>query len=671
MKKFPIALALAAGLLAGLMAAINQGLSPLLRGLGEFSFSVFSFLVLMALFNDLTLGPSSVIKKILSKIQSFLTEEEIYIGFKTGKFIGGLKGRLWEFFSGKTQGQKFEEENPEDPKEPGEEKTGTADIAKGLVNINRAKGPEQMDIGSEKNYHKNLPVLYIVCFIGLALWRLSRIFTVIPLSLGGQLNSEIGISEVPGLSHALILLFLYCITIIYVKLRGEGPGDRAFSGLSMLLAHVFLVYAAVIGANSVLNINILPVLLWVIYAATFYLITALALNILISVFKNDIIDNFDYAIFPRKARTLNLSSDSERGSGLLDSEDIKTRFSIKSLYTIKYALKIIPAFILGLGFILLLSTSVFVVGPHQEAAVYRLGRLRASSAAGEGLHFKLPWPIELIQIYDTQRLKSLQIGYDTFNDNMNYFWDRGHEGSEYWLLLGNGNELVAVNMKLVYQISDLHSYIKTSTDGEAILSARALQSLMYRTANTTLDSLLGADRDILSSSIMEELNSFCYAENLGLSVIQVIIESIHPPVNVAYIYQRVVSAAADKETFITQASSDAEVMLIEAQMQYRAALDKALTEQFNRVSSARNEMALYHAAMEAYRINPRSYRLDQYLNTFERVIDETRVYVFSPGAAISIPRSLAGQRSLFYPPSPAAAYAIPDGMGGIIGALNE
>ena len=616
MRKLPIALVFASGVIIELMAAVS-GRSLILLGLREFSFTIFSFLVLMAVFNDLTLGEASSIRKILGKIKAFLTEEEIYFGVKTGEFFERIKARMAEIFSpDKTHGDESKQET--------KESVSYAETPD-LVQIQKDRIADQKDAGPLKNKSRSLSALYIVFFMGITFWRISRLFAVVPREHYGQ-----------GIPHALLLLFLYCVTVIYLKMRKGQPevkGDKSSYGMLTLFAYVSLVYAAVMGINSVLNIDILGVLQWVYYAATVYLIAALALNILLSVFKNDVLGNFNYTIIPERLKA---------GDGsFLDSEEVKVNFSLKSLYTFKYTLKILPALILSLGFILFLSTSVFIVQPHQQAAVYRLGRFERTG--GEGLHLKLPWPIDIVEIYDVYRVNSLQIGYESFSDTMNFLWDRIHDRSEYLLLLGNGNELVSVNMKIVYYVSDLYSYMTTSADPEAILSAAALEALMNRTANTTMDTFLSVDRDLLSASILEELSAFCKNEELGLSVIQVIIESIHPPVDIAYVYQRVVSASVDKQTFITQALSDAEEMRIDAERESNVARVNAIAGQYNRVSSAQREMAVYYAAMEAYEINPGSFRLSKYLNTFETVISGNRVFVFSPGTENSISASFAGR----------------------------
>jgi membrane protease subunit HflK len=325
----------------------------------------------------------------------------------------------------------------------------------------------------------------------------------------------------------------------------------------------------------------------------------------------------------------------------LDSEEIKVRFSLKSLYTIRYTLKVFPGLILALIFVMLLSTTIFVVHPHQQAAVFNFGRLDRSSIVGEGLHFKLPWPVARVEIHDVHRINSLQIGYEG-SDDVDFLWTQFHDGGDL-LLLGNGNEKVSVNLRIFYNISDLYLYLKTSADPRAILSAAAYEALLDRTVSTTLDAFLSIDRSSLAVSILHELSQFSAREGLGLSIVQISVEGIHPPAEVADVYQMVVSAAIDKNTLITSAETYAERRLIDANRESRAIVNYAHARQYNRISAAMREMAVFHAAMDAHGINPESFELARYLYIFERVVGGSAVYVFSPGMEDSMQRAVIGQ----------------------------
>jgi regulator of protease activity HflC (stomatin/prohibitin superfamily) len=369
----------------------------------------------------------------------------------------------------------------------------------------------------------------------------------------------------------------------------------------------------------------------VYYAASAYLVISFAVNIALSMLKGSIL-SFDYTLFPKKLFTKEQFTESAG----------KWKISLKSLYTIRYTLKIFPGLALALIFVLFLSTAVFVVQPHQQAAVYHFGKLKPSSIKDAGLHFKFPFPIDKTEIYDVHRATGMQIGYES-SGGANFLWTQMHDGGEYMLLLGNGNEMAAVNLKIMYVISDLYSYIKTCTNAEAVLSAAAYNALMTRTINTTLDSFLSVDRNSLSASLLNELSDFCKSEKLGFSVVQIIIESIHPPVDIADVYQNVVSASVDKTTAITRAHTYAEVRVIEAAKQSKFAFDQAKALQYSRTSDAQKEAAVFYAATDAYRISPGSYELTKYLDEYEKIISGHKVYAFSRGSGNAISKFIIGK----------------------------
>jgi regulator of protease activity HflC (stomatin/prohibitin superfamily) len=211
------------------------------------------------------------------------------------------------------------------------------------------------------------------------------------------------------------------------------------------------------------------------------------------------------------------------------------------------------------------------------------------------------------------------------------------------LLLGDGNELVAVNLKILYVISDLYSYIKTCANPELALTAAAYNALMSRTVDTTLDSFLSVDRNSLSVSVLNELSEFCRSEDLGFSVVQVIVESIHPPIDLADVYQNVVSASVDKTTLITKAQAYAGAKTIEAARQGKIAVDSARAMQYSRISDAQKETAVFYTAAEAYRNSPGSFELSKYLDVYEKIINGNKVYVFSPGTESGISKFIIGK----------------------------
>jgi len=618
-RKFPVILLITAGIFSSIASAYG-GISSVILSLGYLMFTMSFFLVLISVFHGIEMFR---LKRDDEKADAKgETAGSSFLPPSIKKIFDNAWVRITSFYLDEKPLSKLEESAETKTSDSPEHSDGLIEIQKDSP----SKRSQEVAISTKARYE----VLYLAAFIFIAIWRISRMFAIVPLSY---------VQFSYNIVDAVLMLVFPCVAATYLKMRkdeGSRPGDKTSRDLLTLLSFVSLIYAAVIAVTLVLGANILVVLQWLFYTAMVYSIVALAANILLSALKNKVIGDFNYTLIPKPSKAGGESDD------FLDSEEVRVNFSLKSLYTIKYTLKIFPGLFLALGFVLLLSTTIFVVHPYQQAAVYRHGRLDRSSILGEGIHFKLPWPIDRVEIFDVHRIRSMQIGQVSFDDD-GFIWAQLHAGGDHLLLLGNGNEKVSINMRIFYRISDLYLYVKTSTNPEAILSAAAYEALMNRTVNTTLDAFLSIDRGSLSASILEELSEFSERENLGLSVVQIIIEGIHPPAEVADVYQMVISASIDKNTIITGAETEAERMLIDAERQSRSIVNYAMARQYYRISAAQKEMAVFHASMEAHGVSAGSFELARYLDTFERVIGGSNVYVFSPGMETSIPRSVFGQ----------------------------
>ena len=76
---------------------------------------------------------------------------------------------------------------------------------------------------------------------------------------------------------------------------------------------------------------------------------------------------------------------------------------------------------------------------------------------------------------------------------------------EHKLLPGDGTELESVNMRMSYQIRDLHDYLLQSTRPEEELRAQAYAILLRDLVSTDLDTLLSRDRVSFSDTVKARL----------------------------------------------------------------------------------------------------------------------------------------------------------------------
>ena len=283
--------------------------------------------------------------------------------------------------------------------------------------------------------------------------------------------------------------------------------------------------------------------------------------------------------------------------GVISYLEKNTGITMRSLWSIRLIKYVLPYAVLGVVVMLWGFSGVVKIEAHQQGAHYRLGHLQEETLQ-PGLHVTLPWPFDSVEVYDTEVVNTMTVGYiaDERADNI---WTESHGGEEYRLLLGNGNELVSVNLRVGYRITDLRAYLSYSAAPERLVEALAYETVTARTISTNLDALLATDRVAFSQSFKEELIARMEVYHTGIEVTDVVLESIHPPVEIADVYQQLISAEIEAERILTSAKGNAQVKLIRANADKYSAVAGAQAEQKLKVAEANSLVAEYMGSVEA------------------------------------------------------------------------
>lgn len=389
-------------------------------------------------------------------------------------------------------------------------------------------------------------------------------------------------------------------------------------------------------AQSLFSINVNGVCTWILVAAGVYAVVGYVLSAIL-VLRARSARAIRRDVRPqkqaRKEKTPTTRQDNENLGNEPKESFLQrhTGLSFKSLWSIHFAIRLLPYAVLLIFFLLVLSTMFYTIEPYQEALVYHFGTLQPESIHSPGLHFKLPWPFEQTEIYDVDRVQIMQIGYLP-SESRDYLWTSEHGGEEYTLMLGGGNELIALNMKLAYSIDNLIDYATSHKSPEDLISSRAYEEMMYRTVSSNLTDVLSVDRYALATEVCEVLQQYSDEMHLGLKIQDVIIENIHPPIEVAEVYQDVVSASIEQNTQIFEATGDASKTVLEAEQESETSVIRAAYTQTKDVAQAEADMAIYDAAYQAYPISPQCYELMKRMEAYEKVISTEKIYVFSEEA---------------------------------------
>lgn len=344
--------------------------------------------------------------------------------------------------------------------------------------------------------------------------------------------------------------------------------------IALALAYLFNFYAFV----NVMGL-VIPVLLVVLGVET-------ALNLILDIYRPKL-----KGLYSRSAFDSRLLGIINEPGGILrsaaDAMDYQFGFKVSQTWFYKLLEEAIVPLALFAGVTLYLLSCIVVVGPDEQAIIEHFGNPMTDAnevrLAGPGLMFKWPWPIDIAYKYPTKRISEISIGFVPKVDasgrveQQPLLWGESHYANEDQLLVGSertGTEsfqgtvpvsLVIAAVPVQYRIKNLYSFVYNHNQSEELLKSICYRELTRFAASAKIEvddqadmahSLLGKGRAEAAATLTERIQKAADEEKLGVEIMYVGLQGIHPPVEVAADYQKVIGAVQKKQAMILQAQAD-------------------------------------------------------------------------------------------------------------------
>jgi regulator of protease activity HflC (stomatin/prohibitin superfamily) len=139
------------------------------------------------------------------------------------------------------------------------------------------------------------------------------------------------------------------------------------------------------------------------------------------------------------------------------------------------------------------------------------------------------------------------------------------------------------------------------------------------------------DRDAFTESYTKELKKRFAEYDVGIEIVSVVLESIHPPLDIAAIYQKVIGAEINAEEMITRAQSKANAKITAAMAEKEASINAANAEYYQKVATAVSDVAEFNASLEASNGNPEAYHYYKYLNAMSQAYGKSKLVIVGEG----------------------------------------
>ncbi|HUW20554.1 MAG TPA: SPFH domain-containing protein [Sedimentisphaerales bacterium] len=424
----------------------------------------------------------------------------------------------------------------------------------------------------------------------------AAIIGVYELAIGLYLlQSASGGADIEPKQPLLIAVFMTAIAFVSFLMSRYAIGMSAQpqwkplrAGGSFLLGVAVLCFALAVALALVQfkNFVFIIILNWAIPILLVLLGAETGLNVLLDMYRPRLKGQYHRSAFD--SRLLGLISEP---GGILRTAasaiDYQFGFKVSQTWFYKLLEKAIVPLILFAGVTLYLLSCIIVVAPNEEAIIEHFGNPLTKAGqkriAGPGLTFKWPWPIDIAHKYPTKRISELHIGYVPKVDPRTgeavrepLLWGRAHYEEEYHLLVASRQtgaasitgaapvSLVIAAIPVQYRIKDLYSYIYNHNEPKKVLESICYRELTRFAASAKVEvdsqedmdhSLFGAGRAEAKRILVDRIQEAADGAGLGVEIVFVGVQGIHPPPEVAVDYQKVVAAVQKKQAAILDAEA--------------------------------------------------------------------------------------------------------------------
>ncbi len=262
-----------------------------------------------------------------------------------------------------------------------------------------------------------------------------------------------------------------------------------------------------------------------------------------------------------------------------------------------------------------LLLGVFTVAADEQAVVRRFGRVVAR--LGPGIHYRLPWPIDRVDVVKTTTVMKAGVGFEP---------DEGARALGIEVLTGDTN-ITRVAVVLQYVVSNPAAFLFDVEDPQGLIGRLAESVLTEVILGMPVDEVLTTGRLAIQERVRAETQAVLDRYGSGVQLTSANIMAITLDGSVAQAFQDVVNASADREKRINDARAYANNLLPKARGEARSLVLAAQSYKEQRIAEAIGNTSRFLQLWAEYNKAPEVTRTRLYLEALEKILPNARKYV--------------------------------------------
>ncbi len=273
-----------------------------------------------------------------------------------------------------------------------------------------------------------------------------------------------------------------------------------------------------------------------------------------------------------------------------------------------------------------------------------------------GLHFRLPYPIEEVELPQVTRLNRVEIGM------------RSSEGSglsvrdvpEESLMLTGDENIVDIDFVVVWKISDAPDYLFKIQNPQGSVKDVSESSMREIIGQSDIEPILTSSRAETEGKVQNLIQRILDGYQAGIEIVEVQLQKVDPPAQVIDAFRDVQAARADEERLQNEAQAYANRIVPEARGEAERILQSAQGYRDRVIAEAKGEAERFEKVLEEYAKAPEVTRKRIFIDTMQEVLSNTdKIIIDKDGGGGVVPYLPLSELQRKAPASPAASPSAP------------
>ncbi len=253
----------------------------------------------------------------------------------------------------------------------------------------------------------------------------------------------------------------------------------------------------------------------------------------------------------------------------------------------------------GILFIVGLFSAFYSVPAESNGVVLRFGKFIKTE--DPGLHIKMPFGIDQVSIIQVTRVLKQEFGFGTSgaSSQTQYATNPDEQRQERNMVTGDLNAAI-VEWVIQFKINDPKQYLFKVKDPAETL--RDLSEAVMRTVvgDRTVDEVITIGRQGIEAEVKDLLSQAVSDYELGLTIDQVQLKNVNPPLPVQPSFNEVNQAQQEREQLINEANGEYNGAVPRARGEADQKIQAAEGYALKRVNEAEGDVARFNAMLEQY-----------------------------------------------------------------------